>query len=124
MVFGSTMIEVAIGVVFVYLLVSLLCSALNESLEAWLRYRARYLKHGIRQLLGDESLAKDFFDHPLVKPLGTRPSYISARTFSLALWNIATAEAAKAELVAAKATEKGQQIAEGVTKDVDTIRRS
>lgn len=112
MLFGSTLLEVAIGVVFVYLLVSLLCSAVNELLEAWLRYRARYLEQGIRQLLGDPDLAKDFFDHPLVKPLGDNPSYIPARTFSLALWNIATTQAAK-----------GQAVAAGVTQDVNAIRQ-
>ena len=37
MIFGSTLLEVAIGVVFVYLLVSLLCSALNELIEAFLK---------------------------------------------------------------------------------------
>src|SRR3712207_5124843 len=106
MIFGSTMIEAAIGIVFVYLLVSLLCSALNELIEALLKYRATYLKRGIRQLLGNEALAEQFFNHPLVKPLGNRPSYISARTFSLALWNIATTEAAKAQ----RAAGKGQEI--------------
>jgi hypothetical protein len=111
MLFGSTLLEVAIGVIFVYLLVSLLCSALNELIEAWLRYRARYLEQGIRRLLSDPGLADSLFNHPLVKPLGERPSYIPARTFSLALWNIATTEAAK-----------GQQVAAGVTQDVAAIR--
>ena len=111
MLFGSTLLEVAIGVIFVYLLVSLLCSALNELIEAWLKYRARYLEEGIRRLLSDPGLADTLFKHPLVKPLGERPSYIPARTFSLALWNIATTEAAK-----------GQQMAAGVTQDVAAIR--
>jgi hypothetical protein len=105
MLFGSTMIEVAIGVVFVYLLVSLLCSALNELIEAWLKYRARYLELGIRKLLDNPDLAKSFFDHPLVKPLGERPSYIPARTFTLALWNLATGEAARAKAAAGGVTQ-------------------
>ncbi|HEX8150892.1 MAG TPA: hypothetical protein VF591_27150 [Pyrinomonadaceae bacterium] len=112
MLFGSTVIEVAIGVVFVYLLVSLLCSALNELIEAWLKYRARYLEQGIRQLLSDPQLADRFFEHPLVKPLGERPSYIPARTFSLALWNLATGEAAKAEAAVS-----------GVTQNLSEIRK-
>lgn len=111
MLFGSTLLEVAIGIIFVYLLVSLLCSALNELIEAWLKYRARYLEEGIRRLLSDPGLADTLFNHPLVKPLGDNPSYIPARTFSLALWNIATTEATK-----------GQQVAAGVTQDVATIR--
>ncbi len=111
MLFGSTLLEVAIGVVFVYLLVSLLCSALNELIEALLKYRAKYLKRGIEQLLSDKKLADEFFNHPLVKPLGKKPSYISARTFSLALWNIATTRVAE-----------GKQVVAGVTQDVNSIR--
>lgn len=112
MLFGSTMIEVAIGVIFVYLLVSLLCSALNELIEAWLRYRARYLETGIRKLLGNPGLAQEFFNHPLIKPLGERPSYIPARTFSLALWNLATTAGAQ-----------GEQAASGVTQNLAEIRK-
>lgn len=98
MLFGSTMLEVAIGVIFVYLLVSLLCSALNELIEAYLQYRATNLANGIRRLLGNDELAQKLLDHPLVKPLGERPSYIPSRTFSLALWNLATTEGAAAAL--------------------------
>ncbi|HEV7890844.1 MAG TPA: hypothetical protein VGP08_09405, partial [Pyrinomonadaceae bacterium] len=112
MIFGSTMIEVAIGIAFVYLLVSLLCSALNELIEAWLRYRARYLETGIRKLLSDPGLAESFFNHPLIKPLGERPSYIPARTFSLALWNLATTAGAQ-----------GEQAAAGVTQNLGEIRK-
>jgi cell division septation protein DedD len=112
MIFGSTLLEVAIGVVFVYLLVSILCSALNELIEAWLKYRARYLEEGIRKLLSDPGLAESFFEHPLIKPLGERPSYIPARTFSLALWNIATSAGAQGEAAAA-----------GVTQNLADIRK-
>lgn len=109
MLFGSTLLEVAIGVIFVYLLVSLLCSALNELIEAWLKYRARYLEQGITKLLGNPALAAQFFEHPLIKPLGERPSYIPARTFSLALWNIATT---------------GAGTAAGVTQKIEDIRKT
>ena len=111
MLFGSTLLEVAIGVIFVYLLVSLLCSALNELIEAVLKYRAIYLRRGITKLLGNKELAEKFFKHPLVSPLGNRPSYVSARTFSLALWSMATSEAAKA-----------MERAEGLEKNVNNIR--
>ena len=45
--FGSTILEVAIGLLFVYLLLSLLCSAVGEYIEAKFNYRAKYLKEGI-----------------------------------------------------------------------------
>jgi hypothetical protein len=109
--FGSTILEVAIGVLFVYLLLSLLCSALGELIESFVRFRARDLKKGIKNLLHRQDLVKDFFNHPLIKPLGENPSYIPARTFSLALWNLATTEAAA-----------GKQEAAGLTQNIDMIR--
>lgn len=127
MVFGSTLLEVAIGIIFVYLLVSLLCSALNELIEAWLKYRARYLERGIRKLLSDPGLAESFFNHPLVRPLGEKPSYIPARTFSLALWNIATSADAKGEAAAAGVTQNLAKIREliaGLPDDYKNIRVS
>lgn len=51
MLFGSTVLEVAIGIIFVYLLLSLLCSAVNEYIEAKLNYRARNLWKGVQLLL-------------------------------------------------------------------------
>ncbi len=101
MIFGSNLLEVAIGVIFVFLLLSLLCSALGELIESFIRFRARDLERGVGKLLGNPDLVNDFFNHPLVKPLGEKPSYIPARTFSLALWNLATTEATKGKEVAA-----------------------
>jgi hypothetical protein len=113
MLFGSTMLEIAIGIIFVYLLMSLLCSALAEFFESLTKYRARDLEKGISQLLGDPELTRDFFKHPMVKPLfeGRKPSYVPARTFSLALWNMATA-----------AAEGTPTAVAGVTKDIRLLR--
>ena len=50
--FGSTVLEVAIGMIFVYLLLSLLSSAVKEYIEAkWLQYRSKNLWQGIQLLL-------------------------------------------------------------------------
>jgi hypothetical protein len=49
--FGSTVLDVAIGMVFVYLLLSLLCSAVNEYIEAHLNHRSKNLWKGIQLLL-------------------------------------------------------------------------
>src|SRR5256714_8121525 len=113
MVFGSTMLEIAIGIIFVYLLMSLLCSALAEFIESLFKFRARDLEKGITKLLGNPQLAQSFFDQPMVKTMfqGRRPSYIPARTFSLALWNMATA-----------AAEGTPSTIAGVTKDIRLLR--
>jgi hypothetical protein len=101
--FGSEMLEVAIGVVFVYLLLSLLCSVLSEEIARLLAMRSGNLEAGIRNLLNDpygQGLAGRFYGHPLIKGLAKkgwfdqklgregRPSYIPSRNFALALMDI------------------------------------
>src|SRR5439155_17819673 len=96
--FGSAVLEVAIGVVFVYLLLSLMCSAITEWVTAFLAMRAQMLWDGIRDILDDEEgqgLAKQLYEHPLVRRLGRRewrtdgrPSYVPARVFALALLDV------------------------------------
>lgn len=112
--FGSEILEVAIGVAFVFLLVSVIASAVREALEALLHTRAAYLERGIRELLHDreatnDGLARVFYSHPLIyslfgseykpgKVTGTvpifvvgrgLPSYIPAKNFAVALMDIA-----------------------------------
>ncbi|RYY37579.1 MAG: hypothetical protein EOP46_02115 [Sphingobacteriaceae bacterium] len=110
--FGSSMLEVALGVIFVFILVSIICTAIREGIESWLKTRAAYLEHGIRQLLADNSgsgLAKEVYNHPLIFGLFNKaykpgsatespalfakgknlPSYIPSRNFALALMDIA-----------------------------------
>ncbi len=100
--FGSEILEVAVGIGFLYLLLSLVCSAVTEGVARAFAMRSGTLRSGIRNLLGDpegKGLAKDFYDHPLIKGLYRqgwfdrrigregKPSYISPRTFALALFD-------------------------------------
>lgn len=109
------MLDVAIGMIFVYLLISLICTAINEMVESKLKLRAVDLEQGIRELLKDYNgtgLAMRLYQHPLVSGLyrGTYqpselrpdpdpqkirysrgsnlPSYIPAETFALALMDL------------------------------------
>ncbi|MGA9768674.1 MAG: hypothetical protein WBV94_06520 [Blastocatellia bacterium] len=109
---GSEILEVAIGVIFVYILVSIMCTAMREAVEAWLKMRATYLEMGIRKLLQDvdrKDLAQKLYDHPLITSLYSAdyatdsarsqlvrfvrgsdlPSYIPSKNFALALMDIA-----------------------------------
>jgi hypothetical protein len=96
MLFGSSVLEIAIGLTFVYVLLALVCSTLNEWIAGIFKLRAKTLRKGIATLLEDpevEGLAKLLFDHPLFqgwKRKGEKdfPSYIPARTFTLALIDI------------------------------------
>ncbi len=95
--FGSETLDVAIGLIFLFLLVSLICSSIKEALETVMKYRARDLHRGIQELLGgpgDNALVAAFYRHPLVSALyvgpynpakpGNLPSYIPPQTFALA----------------------------------------
>jgi len=102
--FGSDALEVVIGVIFVWLLLSLVCSAVNELIASWLGWRAKDLEAGLRSLLSDPRMADRIYDHPLIRALsrdGKKPSYLPSRAFALALMD---------ELVALSNTAAGQAV--------------
>lgn len=90
--FGSSMIEVAIGVIFIYLSLSLVCTAANELIASLTRWRAKTLAEGIRNLFQyDKGMEHRIYNHPLIRGLyrkGKMPSYIPSRTFASALMDI------------------------------------
>jgi hypothetical protein len=88
--FGSATVDIAIGLVFVYLVLSLVVTAAQEVLETIIKLRGAHLAKGIAKLLG-AARAREFFASAPVAALspdrwfggGTRkPSYIPARTFA------------------------------------------
>jgi hypothetical protein len=107
--FNFELLDIGIGLAFVYLLLSLICSAVSEMTEGWLKKRASDLERGLRELLNDPGgtgLVSKLYDHPLVSglfkgrydpskitngryPTGTTlPSYIPSRNFALALMDL------------------------------------
>ncbi|MFN0088001.1 MAG: hypothetical protein ACKVX9_21585 [Blastocatellia bacterium] len=74
--FGSKILDVAIGIIFLYILISIICSAIRESIEAWMKSRSAYLEYTIREMLYDSTgkgLADRFFNHPLIYSLYQGP---------------------------------------------------
>jgi len=55
--FGSPIFEVVIGLSFIYLLLSLICSHINEIIVGLFKWRARDLELGIQNLLCDPNTA-------------------------------------------------------------------
>ena len=47
MLFGSNILEVAVGLTFLYVLLALICSALNEWIAGILSLRSKTLREGI-----------------------------------------------------------------------------
>lgn len=110
--FNSVVLEVAMGIIFLYILVSMICTALREGIETLTKTRAAYLERGIRELLHDrnaQNIAKNFFEHPMINCLFSSdykpgkntkepglldrgknlPSYIPSKNFALALMDLA-----------------------------------
>jgi hypothetical protein len=54
--FNSTVLEVVVGIIFIYLLLSILCTSANEWVAAMTRRRGEMLRKGIRQLLENQPL--------------------------------------------------------------------
>ena len=67
----SPIIDLAIGLVFVYVVLSLLASSIQEWIASLFGLRARNLYQGVRRLLGDH-YAKEVYEHPMVRRLAKK----------------------------------------------------
>jgi hypothetical protein len=94
--FGSYILDVAIGLIFVYMLLSLLCSTINEQvITRILSLRAKTLEDGIKNMLADPQgdLTKLVYENPLIMGLSQnalsekprKPSYIPSDLFAQAV---------------------------------------
>jgi hypothetical protein len=91
---GLAALDVLVGLFFMYFLLSIVCSSVQEFIAQILNLRAKTLEDGVRNLVGDEALTERFFRHPRLKALskphvriGSRrgPSYIPSRVFAVTL---------------------------------------
>jgi hypothetical protein len=117
--FNSNIIDVAIGLVFIFLLLSLICSAAHEIIEAFMKARAANLERGIQELAGNNSqeFVSSLYDHGLINSLykgryapmakgffrrlfqryihgPDLPSYIPSKNFALAVIDLKNTGAA------------------------------
>lgn len=60
-------IQVAIGLIFVFSLLSILATTINGVVSNILKWRAEYLKKGLIELLTDPEIQAQFLAHPLIK---------------------------------------------------------
>ncbi len=90
--FGSSLLEVVIGLAFMFTLLSLTCSSLNELYAQYTKKRAKNLKLALTRMLG-ETHVDAFYRHPLLRSLSSSggeedsddtpsPSYIPNATMA------------------------------------------
>jgi len=94
-------LEVAIGLIFVWLVLAIACMGIQEWIAGRLKMRARDLEKSIKNLLGNDDFAKEFYNHPLIKSLSQKrtdrkgnitwslPSYVPKDTFAQVLFDMA-----------------------------------
>lgn len=123
---NSPVADIALALVYVFVLVSVLVSALNELFAGLLKQRAKSLWRGIAELVRCPKLRDDFYNHPLITSLGppmsggmlaprrmTGPSYIPKETFALTLLDILQQPHAKLKEVERALREMGPSLRAG-----------
>jgi hypothetical protein len=60
----------SIGLAFIFFLLSLICSSVNELLAGFLKLRARDLERGIHNLICDPDIANQLLNHPIIQGMG------------------------------------------------------
>ena len=109
--------EVAIGIIFVWIVLSLTTIQIQEWISTQLDKRARDMEDAIHEMLANPNLKAQFYDHPVIRGLTAKkrkepsrippwfyrypilrgftkekrklPSYIPSQQFALALFDIA-----------------------------------
>jgi hypothetical protein len=97
----QTIVEVVIGLAFLYFLLSVVASAVSEAIAGATKLRARMLEEGITNLISgsttpaapEKEIVRSLYEHQLVNGYGkdgNKPSYLSSRSFRNALLDITT----------------------------------
>ena len=123
----GAIVEVAIGLIFVWIVLSLTIIQIQEWINIKLDKRARDMEEAIHEMLANPNLKAQFYDHPVIRGLTSKkrkepsripswfyrypilrgftkeirklPSYIPAQQFSLALFDITMTAGTESSLV-------------------------
>jgi hypothetical protein len=86
--FNNALLDIAIGLVLMYLVLSLMGTVINEFISTGISLRSRTLKSAIQNLLDDPKLHAAFYNHGLIdgtKQAAGDPSYLTGQTFAMAV---------------------------------------
>lgn len=110
--FGSAILETALGLLLVYFVLSTISSSLSEGISRLLSWRAKNLKSAIGNMLGGDNLLEELYKTDLIRSLSKNgnPSYIKSKDFARALIS----------LVAEKDGQKGPVTANRVQSALNT----
>ena len=92
--FDHPIIDVGLGLIFFYVVLSLVASAIQEWIASLFALRSKNLRKGVQNLIGND-YAKKVYEHPLINNLSKDkklPSYIAPETLSSVLLEIISKE--------------------------------
>ncbi|HUE98426.1 MAG TPA: hypothetical protein VMN99_04170, partial [Anaerolineales bacterium] len=123
----GAMVEVAIGLIFVWIVLSLTIIQIQEWISTRLDKRAKDLEDAIHEMLANPNLKAQFYDHPVIRGLTSKkrkepsripvwfykypilrgftkeirklPSYIPSQQFSLAMFDIVITAGTESSLI-------------------------
>src|SRR5687768_12683171 len=123
----GAIVEVAIGLIFVWVVLSLTIIQLQEWINTRLDKRAKDMEEAIHEMLANPNLKAQLYDHPVIRGLTSKkrhepsripawfyrypilrgftkeirkvPSYIPSQQFSLALFDIAITAGTESSLI-------------------------
>ena len=100
-----TILNVAIGLVFTWFVLSLAAMYGQEWISSKFKWRSGMLESSIRNMLSDGALADQLYNHPLIRSLFTgegnvdKPAYIPSSQFAQALMDIVSTAGMEASLI-------------------------
>ncbi len=123
----GAIVEVAVGLIFVWIVLSMTTIQIQEWITAKLDKRARDMEDAIHEMLANPNLKAQFYDHPVIRGLTSKkrkepsripawfyrypilrgftkekrelPSYIPSQQFSLALFDLAMTAGTESSLI-------------------------
>ena len=133
-------VDVAIGLIFIYLLLALVCTALNEWIASIFRLRAKTLRRAVERLVdapsdegsGDAAarprstarLSHQVLHHPLIRSISDHrgmPAYIPAKRFAAALTDAIQASSENRAVDGGGARPAAPQPG-NLTRDIEHVR--
>jgi len=111
--FLEEILELAIGLIFMWLVMSIAAMQIQEWIANQLKWRSQELEKAITNLLGDRKLASEFYNHPIIAGLRkspashaaantksrSKPSYIAAQQFAQTMFDIFVTAGTEVSLV-------------------------
>jgi len=118
----TVILQVAIGMMFIWVLLAMVTSAISDWISQMFKWRAYLLEESIRNILVDDKLAEQFYTHPLIKALHSaggkrKPAEIPNRQFASVVFDMLMKAGTKESVV-----HKNKDIYDNLRASVEQLK--